>query len=245
MCFSAEASFATGLLLLPAGVYCMRAAAARNHGLRALAITPAIFAIQQFCEGFVWLGLRRGDADLVRSAALAFLFFALVFWPTWIPLVAMCCEWRRHRRRARFCAAGAVAAFAVSSFVYLPLLNAREWLHVDVALHSIRYEFDALAGFRWLPREFWQAAYVATVTIPLVVLPHRSLRIFGLLIAASAVLAHVAFWYAYVSVWCAFAALLSAWLCRMFATLPTGLGLGSVHEPAHPPTPGAAAPGSR
>jgi hypothetical protein len=219
MCFSATASFATGAALLPAGVYCMRSAAVRDRDYLALAAVPVVFSVQQACEGLVWVGLARNDPGLARTAALGFLLFALVFWPSWTPFSVRFIE---HRRRVRW-ALGWVAAAAlfVSLLVYVPLAaRADEWLHPGIRHHSILYEFDALPLFRGVPRAAWQVAYVAVVFTSLIVPGNRKLTIFGILLVASAVLSHLAFWYAFLSVWCAFSAVLSAWLCHLFATLP-------------------------
>ena len=62
MYFSAEASFATSALLLPAGIYCGRRAATGPSDYLPLAAIPAVFGVQQFFEGLVWVGIGRGDA---------------------------------------------------------------------------------------------------------------------------------------------------------------------------------------
>src|SRR5262249_14012472 len=73
MCFSAGATFAAGPPLLPAGLYCTRVAARGRPAYLPLALVPVVFSLQQFAEGFVWVGLAWGDDALVRAAALAFL----------------------------------------------------------------------------------------------------------------------------------------------------------------------------
>jgi hypothetical protein len=99
MCFSAEASFTVGGLLVPAGVYCVRAANYKNPRWLALAVVPIIFGIQQFSEGFVWLGLRWNGAQLTSEAALVFLFPALAGWPFWMPFMAWSMETQPVRQR--------------------------------------------------------------------------------------------------------------------------------------------------
>ena len=221
MCFSAGASFAAGSVLIPAGVYCIRRGMLCNRNWLWLAITPVVFGIQQFCEGFVWRGLQQGDPARVRAASLAFLFFALVFWPVWTPLTAIFFDGRLHRKKSVVLATVAVATLVASSLVYVPLLlHADDRLRVDVALHSIRYQFESLLAFSGVPRAFWQIAYVVVATLPFLASRQRPLRIFGLFIAVSSIAAQLAFWYAFVSVWCAFAAALSAWLCLLFRALP-------------------------
>src|ERR1700677_1279381 len=120
MCFSPEASFAAGGALAPVGVYCAWTALRRRPRLLGLGLMPLFFGLQQISEGFVWLGLERGDPHLTQAAALAFLFFAVVFWPVWFPLFATWMEPQRHRK---WLLAG-LTLLATSWFwaVYLPLL---------------------------------------------------------------------------------------------------------------------------
>src|SRR5580704_16978430 len=59
---------------------------------------PDPLDVQQFTEGLVWLGLGRDDAPLVEGASVAYLFFAVAFWPFWIPLSIACSEERRGTR---------------------------------------------------------------------------------------------------------------------------------------------------
>ena len=83
MCFSATASFTAGAVLVPAGIYCMTASLRKRPNTILLAAVPLAFGLQQLSEGVVWRALEHDDATLVRQASLAFLFFALAFWPFW------------------------------------------------------------------------------------------------------------------------------------------------------------------
>jgi hypothetical protein len=218
MCFSAEASFATGAVLIPAGIYCVRSSLDRDPRYLALAVSPLVFAVQQACEGFVWLGLDSGDHDLARWASCVYLFFALVFWPCWVPFSALILEGRRWARRTL--GGASAAALATSLFVFLPMaFRAREWLRPGIRFHSIEYDYSMLPAFWGIPTEAWHAGYVAVVALPLVVQGDWRVRSFSLMLVVSAILAQVAFAYAFISIWCAFAALLSAWLCFLFRRL--------------------------
>src|SRR5947209_19813275 len=144
MCFSAEASVTAGAALLPAGAYCLSAAARKQPRFLPLAALPLLFGVQQIAEGFVWHGLEHGHPAEVRSAALVFLFFALAFWPFWIPLVSTAIEPRPARRRVFF---GVTLLSTVWFWVlYYPVLTGPEsLLNVRVMHHSIRYEIPDLA----------------------------------------------------------------------------------------------------
>ena len=57
------------------------------------------------------------------------------------------------------------------------------------------------------------------MALPLLVRSGWRLKAFYLVVLVSAVVAHIVFAYAFVSVWCLFAALLSGWLCLVFRRL--------------------------
>ena len=234
MCFSAEASFAVGAALLPAGIYCTAVAARRRPAYLPLAVIPIVFSFQQFAEGLVWVGLGTEDAPLVRASSLVFLAVALAFWPFWVPFSVLFIEGRRGVRRCL--AAAALLGLALGCGLYVPLaLNADEWLTVDEVYHSIRYNLRGLPAFEVAPHAWWDAGYAAVALAPLFIAsPDRRFTVFGMMVAASAAVSLFAFWYAFVSVWCFFVAILSSQLCYIFSRLG---------GPADGPPPGGAATG--
>lgn len=219
MCFSATASFAAGAVLIPAGAYCIRNAVARDRRYLGLAVIPVVFGLQQVCEGLVWVGLGHDAPDLARGAAVAFLLFAHVFWPAWCPLSVRPLEsrpWARHALLAASC----LAFFFGLLYLLPPVLRARDWLRPEILHHSLRYNLEWLDPFLGIPSRAWQLGYLGVVAAPLAVRGNRRLTIFSLMVVASALIAHVLFAYAFLSIWCAFAAILSLWLCFLFHGLP-------------------------
>lgn len=220
MCFSATASFAAGSVLIPAGACCVTAALKKRPSLLPLALVPIFFGMQQLSEGFVWHGLHEGDAGLVRSASLVFLFFALAFWPFWFPLMSAVGE-TRPRKRLAF---RALAVFSAVWFVvlYLPIVTGpASTLTTRVVHHSIQYDFDGLAIYRYVPKPILRVVYLLCVALPMAFSSESLGKVPGIVFAASAVVSALVFSFAFVSVWCFFAALLSAYLCWMLCTLPT------------------------
>jgi hypothetical protein len=215
MCFSAEASFVVGAGLLPAAGYCLKSAIRKDRRYVPLAVVPLVFSIQQMCEGVVWVGLDRGDQGMVRAAALTFLFFALAFWPVWMPLsVLSLAPSPRVRRLIMLTIAAGVAHGAL---LMVPLTTQpAEASIASAAGHVIRYDLITLPALSSLPPALAHIVYLAIIALPLIAIRSKELHVFAGLIIVSAVVAHFAYWYAFVSVWCLFAAVLSAYLCRFF-----------------------------
>jgi len=227
MCFSVEASFGVGAALLPAGAYCIRSALRKAPRLLPLAVVPVVFGVQQISEGFVWLGLHAGDSAVTRSAALVYLFFALAFWPFWFPFVAAVAEPRRAWRWGL--AALAVVATAWFWVLYYPVVTGPgSLLTVETVHHSIRYSYPDLAVYEYVPRPLLRVLYLLTIVIPVGFGSVTFGRLPAVLLGASAVVAAAVFEYAFVSVWCFFAAVLTGYLCVLFLGLP---------EPAAEPAP--------
>jgi hypothetical protein len=95
-------------------------------------------------------------------------------------------------------------------------------MSVAVREHSIYYSYS----IPWrspvhLPISA-AALYALTILVPLLFSSHRLIRIFGVLAALSMALASVAYGFAYVSVWCFFAAVLSLYIVYMIRHLAAG-----------------------
>lgn len=219
MCFSAEASFASAGVLAVAGGYCLRAALRRRPRDWAFALIPLGFGLQQAAEGGVWLAVAAGDAQAARVCSAVFLFFALAVWPFWFPLAAAVGEPRRGRARLLY--AWAVLATAWLWVAYLPVLLAPEALAVEVAGHSLHYKHGDEWVFGGAVRWPATAAYILCVGGPLLATSRRRQMLVPLVLGFVAVV--VAAWvyaHAYTSVWCFFAALLSAYTAWDFARTP-------------------------
>lgn len=200
MCFSAPASFTIAAGLAVGGAMTLR----RVDGWREvpLAAFPLLFAAQQISEGLLWLRLGDGGGGGGAQAALthAFLAFALVLWPALVPVAALLAEPDRRRRRimAVFVPWGlAVAGYLLAVMVASPY---------GAAVHDghIRYANTdpPIAGIEY--------AYAVGVSLPLLLSSRRLVVVMGVLIALSLAATKIGFPQTYVSVWCFFAAVLSA-----------------------------------
>jgi hypothetical protein len=220
MCFSAQASFAAAGVLLPAGIYCASVAVRKRPAYLPLGVIPLFFAFQQASEGLVWVGMMRDDHALVTAASLVFLSFALWVWPFW---GAFCVLFLARRLKERWLLGiMALAGFALGGALYVPMaLDTSEWLAPEVVGHSLRYNPSGLPLFERVPHEWCDIAYGVLAICPMILaLPDQRFRVFTVSLAGSAALCLLVFHPAFVSVWCFFAALLSAELCYAFAMMP-------------------------
>jgi hypothetical protein len=218
MCYSAEVSFGLSLGLLPAGIYCVKSAVAKNLLLVPVGIIPILFGFQQICEGFAWTGLARGDLELVKWASMLFLFFAIALWPFWVPFCYYFTE-KGGRKKAIY-GVLAVLGSIVGLSVYLPLVINAEFPLANVEHHSIHYDIARSPAFEYFPLSLWLVVYVFVVCSPLLSSVNRRLLFLGIAVVLSAAISYVVFWQTFVSVWCFFAAALSLYLCVYFRNLP-------------------------
>ena len=176
-----------------------------------------MFAVQQFSEGWVWIGLRWENAALVRMFALVFLAFAIVFWPFWVPFCAFVTGKRKEKIIFGFLS---VLGLVIGLGVYVPLFISVDSPVADVINHAIHYNVSGSTTFQFVPVLLWEAMYIAIIASPLFASNSRKILYLGIAIVLSAAVSYLIFWFAFTSVWCFFAALLSLYLCIVFRNLP-------------------------
>lgn len=195
MCFSAPASFLAATVVGAAGI----GAAVRAHDRKDLpfAMIPMFFALQQSIEGLLWLTLPVAPESASSTFLThAFLFFALVFWPLYAPLAAYLIETDPARRRwiAVCVAAGAGVA------IYL-VWTLSAGTHVARAGEAhIVYELQPY------PPRIVGLTYIAATAGATLLASTPTVRLFGAIVLVGSLLAYVAYWEAFLSVWCFFAA---------------------------------------
>jgi len=99
MCFSATANFVGSGVLGVVGIATLTKVKHRRELL--FASLPSLFALHQFIEGFVWLGLDGVlPARVAHDMGAAFVLYAQGLLPFLMPLSVMLFEQTRARRRA-------------------------------------------------------------------------------------------------------------------------------------------------
>ena len=98
MCFSASANFVGSAILGAIGVATLTEVKHRRELL--FAAMPLLFALHQFTEGFIWLGLDHKLPPIVaHDAAAAYVLYAQGLLPFLLPLSILLIEPTRDRRR--------------------------------------------------------------------------------------------------------------------------------------------------
>lgn len=218
MCFSASASYSASVVLIGAGAYAFHLSGRLNSPWWKLwALVPVFFGVQQAMEGRVWQTLGAGEPDAAVPFALGFHFFSHFLWLWWLPLASFLVEPGKIRQRI-FGGCALFGVFAGTLVISVMLLHP-EWILIGMREHSITYKFHT----PWrsdIDLPITPAAlYALTILVPLWFSSHKQIRVFGWLAALSSVFTSVFYDYAYISVWCFFAALLSLYLVYMIRHL--------------------------
>ena len=204
MCFSAEADFASGVVIGVIGVATLtKVARPREIPLAAL---PLALALHQVVEGFVWRDLDDGSSRATGVAVLLYVAFAWIVVPVLVPLSIMLLEpaGRARRRIGVLVVVGAVASAMLAGYVINGSVSAR------AVEHTIQY---GGAG-RWA----WAATVlyvIATCGAPLLS-GFRAIAWFGVanVVAVAAIVVVQA--EGLTSVWCLWAAVVSVLIFVQF-----------------------------
>lgn len=205
MCFSATANFVGSGVLGTVGVATLVKVKHRRELL--FASLPTLFALHQFTEGFVWLGL---DGHLSKQVAhdmgAAFVLYAQGLLPFLIPMSVMLFEATRARRRGMMpfvVLGGLLTLYMLWGLIAYPL-------QVSVRGNSIVY-------VNYATNRTWVAVlYVIATCGSLFVSKEKPMVVFGaanlaILLATMAIKR-----YAFTSVWCAYAAVASVIVLAYF-----------------------------
>jgi hypothetical protein len=205
MCFSATANFVGSGVLGTVGVLTLTKVRHRRELL--FGSLPLLFAIHQFTEGFVWLGLDGILSPAVTHAmAAAFMLYAQGLLPFLIPLSVLLFEptAKRRRRMLPFLAIGAGTTiymlWALTAYPFEVYIRENSIVYIDPATNNM-----AVA-----------VLYVIATCGSLFFSEVKGMVVFGganliILLAVMAVKR-----YAFTSLWCAYAAVASVIILAYF-----------------------------
>lgn len=202
MCFCASVSFtaSAGLAVIGTATMVWRS----RPEERFVTATPLWFAGQQAIEGFLWLNLTAPAADpaAVQSLTTAYLAFALFWWPGYTAFGAWWMERVPWRRRAL--ASLAIAGTVVGTFlfgVYLLDPAPARIVQDSISHHMARPGVPLFTGL-----------YITVALAVGLFTSSPRLKLFYALFALSTLVALYWYRHSFTSVWCYFAAGLSALL---------------------------------
>lgn len=205
MCYSPTASFTSAAIIATIGVATLRHV--REPRAYLFGAVPMLFALHQFTEGLVWLGLEGRIGPIGRDhAAFLFTLYAQGLLPFLMPLAVALLEPDGPRRKWIFglSAIGAVAAaWDAYGLIFLPL-------QVFVDHDAIAYR-NVMTGSLFI-----SLLYIAATTGALLSSNYRTVRWYGVLNIVVLSIVQLVRAYAFASVWCFYAALMSIMLYWQF-----------------------------
>ena len=205
MCFSATANFVGSGVLGTIGAVTLTKVKHRRELL--FAALPTLFAIHQFTEGFVWLGLDGYVSPTVmHNMGAAFMLYAQGLLPFLIPLSVLLFESDLKSRRRMF----PFLVIGIGTTLYMLWALIAYPLQISVREHSIVYINQATNNTTLA------ILYVIATCGSLFFSKVKDMVLFGaanltILLAVMAVKR-----YAFTSVWCAYAAVASIIILAYF-----------------------------
>jgi uncharacterized protein DUF6629 len=205
MCFSATANFVGSTALLGIGAVTLTKVKHRRELL--FASLPILFAIHQFIEGFVWLGLDGYlSPQVTHDMGAAFMLYAQGLLPFLLPLSVLLFEpdGKSRRRMLPFLALGTgttlYISWALTAFPTQVYVKADSIVYINQATNNtavaILYVIATCGSLFFSQVKAMVAFGAANLTILLIVMAFKR--------------------YAFTSLWCAYAAIASVIILAYF-----------------------------
>jgi hypothetical protein len=198
MCFSATADFTSAAVLGAVGVATLREVKDRRELL--LAAMPGLFGLHEFIEGFVWLGHSGAvPCQVAHGAGAAFALYADGILPFLLPLSVFLIEHTRRQRRrmlAFVILGGLIALYLNWGLIAYPL-------QVSEQSHSIVYN-NVITNTTLVA-----VLYVIATCGALFFSGYGPLVELGWFNLVGLIVVALVKRYAFASVWCAYAAVVS------------------------------------
>lgn len=208
MCFSAEASLAGGVIISAIGIVTVTKVHKPSQVL--FACIPLFFGLQQVTEGVLWLTIPgTGHDDLLQFSTYLFLIMADILWPIMIPLSVLFMEENKKKKKAL--RGLLLAGISLSGYYSFCLLTYT--VRPEIMGYHIQYTTDFPKSLSYPAF----AVYLIVTITPLLISSIKKTHLLGFLMFSSCVVTAIFFTQFLTSVWCFFAALISAvifWILR-------------------------------
>lgn len=199
MCFSAAASFVSGIALTGVGIVSLRKSKEPKQNL--IAGIPFVFGIQQITEGILWLSLKNpSSVGFQVDTTYMFLIIGQVLWPLWLPLSFILFEKEKKRKNIMkiFLATGLLVA------LYFSYCLIKYNVGSSVLNHHIFYDLD-------FPKKLIPFAaffYVVSTVGPPMFSSNAKAKLIGVVILLFYIVSRIFFQPSLISVWCFFSAVI-------------------------------------
>ncbi len=204
MCFSATASFTAGAALLVTGALTVRLV--QRPGEIPYALIPVLFGIQQLIEGSLWLTFPHKAPLLNMFLTYAYSVFSHVLWPIFVPIAVYFLEsvaWRRKALLVTATGGALVGLYLLYNLIRFPITATAAAGHIDYV--SPHFYVPVV-----------MVLYVLGTCVSPILSSHRWVRWFGVTAILSFVAAGTFYITWFISVWCFFAAIMSAMVMMFF-----------------------------
>jgi hypothetical protein len=205
MCFSAAANFVGSGVLGAIGVVTLTRVKHKRELL--FASLPTLFAVHQFIEGFVWLGLDGIlSPKVTHNMGAAFMLYAQGLLPFLLPLSVLLFEsdMRSRKRMVPFLVIGALTAlFVLCALIAYPT-------QIFIQRHSIVYINPVTNN------TIVALLYIVATCGSLLFSKVKDMVIFGIANLAILLVVMAIKRYAFTSVWCAYASVASVIILAYF-----------------------------
>lgn len=195
MCFSATASFTSGIILIVAGIFTLLQVKSKSS--IPFASIPLIFGIQQIIEGMVWISF---NSSIFHSIVVnLFVFIAYVFWPIYVPITILLLEKNVLRKKILWVISLIWAIIGIYLFIHILY----SWVTSSIVSNSICYQVPITYPFVSF------SIYFLSVCSWILVSSSQKIRIFWTTVLISFFIAHIFYPETSFSVWCFFSAVFS------------------------------------
>jgi hypothetical protein len=205
VCFSATANFVGSGVLAGVGVVTLTKVKHRRELL--FAALPTLFAIHQFIEGFVWLGLDGIlSPKVTHNMGAAFMLYAQGLLPFILPLSVILFEAdaKSRRRMQPFLVLGTLTAlyilWALTAYPTQVFVKGNSIVYINQATNN-----EVVAVF-----------YIIVTCGSLLLSKVKDMVVFGIVNLAILLLVMAFKRYAFTSLWCAYAAVASVIILAYF-----------------------------
>jgi hypothetical protein len=199
MCFSTTASFASFTLLTAVGVAGIKYV--KKPSQKFFAAIPFLFAIQQFIEGFVWIGILNNTPWKSVPIHL-FIFFAQVVWAFWVPYSILKMETQAKRIRI------------IKGCLWIGIFLAAYISYCLIIYDTTAFISDYHVNYKlYFPHQYYPILgllYLLPIILPPLASSVAEIRLIGVLLLISFIITKLLFNDEVISVWCFFAALISS-----------------------------------